>query len=435
MGFSVTRLGFTHNNNTTNNPSIEVADCLYLNMISDLIHNGFTVFDSMTIDSNGLTSAINHASPKTDIDTNTVDVVLIPDSTVDPLIATNPWCLRLTALDSSSMAVYKIAMANWSPIASTDKPRPTTAFITSATGTTQYPYSGIGISVCAYDPNTSLPYLDSVAVTSATQLVILPPLVGVQSSGAPRMSELNPYGYTLTIVNRGLAAAVFSMNQTESIYYTGAISIQRAVSCGGVTNVTGNTPLYLVTNIAGNSMDSASVELDGIASIRGPQNAWFYQIIRESQVTTPYPSWTIAGKKGQGVTDSTGAGSLQANEISDTNEYLGTYLHRFPSQWNAPVTRDTGEYVLIFPFGMCSNRFAYTDEIDLISVSKANAYQALQAVPVSVYGQDRTYLSLGSNNTQLNNSNGIRIFIYTKGTEITATTTYTDFNPQYVANA
>jgi hypothetical protein len=94
-------------------------------------------------------------------------------------------------------------------------------------------------------------------------------------------------------------------------------------------------------------------------------------------------------------------------------------MHRLPITWNSnmPVTADTGEYILLFPSGLCTVRFAYSDELDLISISKANAYQSGQAIPITVYGDNRTYTALSSNTVQYGASASVRVFFLTGGAE------------------
>ena len=95
----------------------------------------------------------------------------------------------------------------------------------------------------------------------------------------------------------------------------------------------------------------------------------------------------------------------------------GKYLHHFPSYWDGPVTADNGDYLLILPYGICSKRFAYTDEVDLLGVSKADAYQKLQQITINLYSNDRIYAALPSNNdlASANGHSGIRPFILIGG--------------------
>ena len=408
MGFSVTRTDFIYNNNVNlggSTPTITYDECLFLNLVEDFIHNGFTLYDSEVVDQNGNTSRpptladVQSSTAITDLQLGTVAVILVPDKTVDPLIDTNPWFLKISLVDNSKSKTYR--------------------------------YTGISIGASYYTTAVEEPRIGSTTEGIVQLYNILP---AINTDGAtPMMYPSSPYSYTLTIVERGFALNIASQTQPEDLTQSGFFVIQRAVSCGGAVTTTGTTPLYLLTNITLVPLTSI-ITSTNVDSNLGPQATWFALILREAGVLTPAPNWNDSVSIGGYTTTSYGTNGqeylLKNTNISDTREQTGHVLHRFPDRWQAPVTRDTGEYVLLIPFGICSNRFAYTDELDLIAVSKANAYQASQSVPVTVYGQDRTYMAGTSNNTQVGNDSGVRVFLYTKGDEITATTVYTDVNIQ-----
>ena len=446
MGFSVTRQNFTHNNNVNQGgttPSITYDQCLFLNLVEDFIHNGFTLYDSEVVDHSGnssrpqTTSNAQSSTRITELQLGTVSVVLLPGDTVDPLISTNPWFLKITTLDggtdpnfvsSAKVNDEQFSFATASVIVPDIKP-----------GTFKIiPYynTGLSIGVGYYTPSIEMPKIGSRLETDLTMSNILPPLTSAPKDYTPRLYTSNPYGYTLTIVNRGFALNIFPQASTEDLQQSGYYVVQRAMGCGGKMTATGNTPLYLITNVTSMSLvdssQSSSTTTNEFDSILGPQATWFARIIREKDITDQYPLWSPACSV---AVESSSVGSegpyvLMDTNISDYKESLGNVLHRFPDRWQGPVTRDTGEYILLFPFGICSNRFAYTDELDLIAVSKANAYQASQLVPVSVYSETRKYLAGSSNNAQVGNDSGIRVFIYTAGPEITAPTSYSDVNVQ-----
>lgn len=104
------------------------------------------------------------------------------------------------------------------------------------------------------------------------------------------------------------------------------------------------------------------------------------------------------------------------DEISEQTGKFGASMYRLPNVWNAPVTTDTGEYVLVFPFGFCTEKVAYTEEMDMIAVSKGAAYQGVQNVNINVYNANRTYTSYNSNRETVQAPNNfVRIFLLTSG--------------------
>lgn len=232
----------------------------------------------------------------------------------------------------------------------------------------------------------------------------------------PRLSIKFPMAYRLTMVERGFVFASWTQVLTEDMHKMGVMCIQRGVGCDGTINTDGSKPLYMVSNISatGSTLGGSAVTI----WTDGPWSAWFGSIIRETDDSTMQPPWT---------TSSVTSGSIQGyrintNMIMDPLEAQGNILNYFPTRWEQPVTTDTGEYILLFPFGLCSNRFAYSDEIDLIAVSKADAYQSGQAVPIGVYGEtDRQYTAYNSNNQNTTPvfSGGIRVFLLTGGSTVT----------------
>lgn len=105
--------------------------------------------------------------------------------------------------------------------------------------------------------------------------------------------------------------------------------------------------------------------------------------------------------------------AMYPDEISELTGKLGSTMYRFPNKWEGPVQTDTGEYVLVFPFGFSTEKVSFTEELDMIAVSKGAAYQGVQSVNLNVYGSARTYTSYCSNfETQ---SDYVRVFILTNG--------------------
>lgn len=410
MGFSISRVAFTYMNNTTGSTSITSGTCLAYTLWNDMIANGFTLVDSDTYTGTGtnLVPAIT---------TKTTSVILKPTVAVDPLIANQSWVVSMRLLDGGSWPSYRaINNSNMS-----------TAGIrvggtTNAPVVQQFPQSGLSIAIIPTTVTDTALKISDAKISNAQYLPIVPPLTCNSYDPTPRIFPGRPYGYLLTIVPRGFALNVYDTTSTENIQLQGTVCVQRAMACSGTYVSTGNTPLYMVTNVSPVYNDAQSSNTSGINGLPGPQCCWYSQIVRESGVSTTLPVFNDA-------VPSANNGFYQDNDvpytfntlttnISNPREQLGNILHRFPMTWRAPVTGDTGEYILVFPFGVCSNRFAYTDELDLIAVSKADAYQSGQNIPITVYGDTRQYTALSSNNAQYGNNGGIRVFILSGSSQI-----------------
>lgn len=405
MGFSINRVKFTYMNNTQGDSSISSASCLAYTLWNDMIAHGFTLVDSDTYTGSG-TSLIPAITTKTTI------VVLQPTADVDSLISTQPWVVVMKLRDGSTWGSFKAITGSTMTTAGIQ-----TGLNSSGKPIVQlFPNSGFDIAIVPISPTEALPKVGNAKITGANYLPIVPPLTCNDSDPTPRIFPGRPYGYLLTIVQRGFALNIYDTTSTENIQLQGTICVQRAMSCGGTVVNSGNSPLYLITNVSPMYLDATKSVHDGISALPGPQPIWFSQIVREAEVITTLPVWNYAAP---GATqnfyadDDTPGSSMNtfSTTISVSTEVMGNVIHRFPMTWKAPVTGDTGEYVLIFPFGICSNRFAYTDELDLIAVSKADAYQSGQNIPLTVYGDARTYTAMSSNNAQYGNNGGIRVFI------------------------
>lgn len=387
MAISKLRQGLTHmvakGNDVTGVP-LTTTDSLTYHLFRDLVAGGFEVVETDT--SGGLQA-------------DTTKVIFRPGTTVDPIAANQDerWHIYFETTTGSARM-----------------PNPTS---TPPGALVSLENTGLSYKV------GSRTQLADIATASASTLhsypIVLPDFMryltseqaalGGITNTYPRLSIKTPMSYQLTVVERGFALGIWTQVFTEDYYHMGVVCVQRGVGCDGNMISTGQKPLYMVTNVAPSTANLG----DGIPG--GPKNNWFYQIPREVDTASAYPFW-ISNPQAGTVNNAI----IQDTMISDPNESMGRVLNYFPVRWFTPVTTDTGEYVLVFPFGMCTSRFAFSDEIDLIAVSKADAYQSSQVVPINVYGEERFYTAYNSNNQSsgVNGNGGTRIFMYTKGPEI-----------------
>lgn len=408
MGFVSSRINFSYTSNTTASTSITDSSCLMYTLVNDMIGNGFTLVGSDTSTGTGSSAAFSNTS-KTKI------VILKPTDAVDPLIATDPWVVVISLKDGSKSPSFS-GMVGGTPV--TTAAIATGAKVNGTVPFQLFPYSGISIAVLSMSLTESVPLVTSPKVTGATYYDILPALTNNINDSTPRINPTHPYGYIITIVKRGFALAIYDQTSTETIYLMGVAVVQRAMGCSNTMISTGETPLYFLTNI---NPYNGKNGVPGIDFMPGPTNSWFCQIVREKDVLDSYPPFAQPSPDNSYVEAGNNKSyQLFETSISDTSGVLGTTLNRFPSQWNAPVTSDTGEYIMVFPFSSCSNRFAYNDELDLIAVSKADAYQSSQLIPLTVFNDSRKYYALSSNNSQMSNNGGIRVFILFASSEISA---------------
>jgi hypothetical protein len=404
MGFTATRTGMIYQNYSVSNIAQKTTSLAW-SIWQDFLTNGFTLVDSNTV--------VSHNDTETNgLNASTTVVIMAPTSAIDPLISTNPWVVAFYIPTSS---------------------------LTVGSGT----YTNTGLYFAVGSP-IQIPNVATLVATTPNWYPLVP-AVNPYTIKQPRLWSGRPYTYTLTIVQRGFALNIWDQINTETFVTQSTVVVQRGVSCAGSMATTTNQPLFLVTNV----YPTNGVQLNGFDSVYnygggtllwsapaptpamtapGPQNIWFYQVVREADTLDTFPNYENLDSPGSiAFLERTGNWGIVlpgdqsdyqlqiSNSISDPNQRSRTCMYRFPTRWQSPVTADTGEYLLVFPFGLCTSRFVYTDELDLIAVSKADAYQANQIVPITVFGTNREYTALCSNNTEWGAASGVRVFILTSG--------------------
>ncbi len=389
MALTLSKEGFTHmvadGNDFAGNP-LTAEKALAFNLFTDLVAAGFQIVATDT--GNSLTE-------------KTRKIILRPTAVVDPLAANvnDRWHVYFEVYTGVSAA--RAVLNN--PVTGNDVTMPDTGL-----------YFKVGSEDQLKDianVSTSLPYYPIVRSNFANYLTAEQrTYAGIGSAEWPRISIKTPMAYHLTVAERGFALMCWTQVLTEDMYHMGTVCIQRGVGCDGNMVVTGQKPLYMVTNVA-----PQGYQFDSLPDTMGSAIPhWFGLIVRETDTAVTMPRW-------EGSTQISGPDGFRYYPafISDPNEPTGKVLNYFPIRWHTPVTTDTGEYVLIFPFGICSTRFAFADEIDLIAVSKADAFQASQQVPITVYGEARKYTARNSNNqwSAIAGNGGTRIFILSGGPE------------------
>lgn len=349
---------------------------LFYNLVQDLVLGGFEILPT-----NGMNGGTLKTSTK---------VILRPTAAIDPLASTDPWRIMIAVEGSAEMPNPLYGQAG--------QVNPPLTVGVANTGL----YMCVGSVADLTDINTINSTLLKFWVVpprfyalTASQTTV----VGL-SVNAPRLSATAPMEYALTTSDRGFALSVWNTAITEDFVQAGIICIQRGVSCDGTVNTTGSKPLYMVTNISPLNVQGA------VYQEPGPKNEWYYSIVRQASIDTMDPTFTIFGE----FTSVPGGERLTTSTLSDNRDLFGSAINYFPTRWYTPVTNDTSEFLMIFPFGLGSSRYIHNDEIDLIAVSKADAYQSGQNAPITVYGQDRTYIAFSSNNDRIANNSGVRYF-------------------------
>lgn len=365
-------------NDLHGNP-VTTDKALFYNLVNDMIDTSGAFFTMVGM--NGAT-----------LDQSTA-VILQPTVNLDPLINDEPWRVYIrvggTGLMPDPVGSGTVTVNN------------TGLFIGVST-----PANLASISTVNTSAFREFPIVPDRFYTLTTSQSIV---VGL-TSAAPRISATAPMAYHLTMTTRGFVVSIWNQAITEDFFQTGAFCVQRGVTCDGTVSVGGAKPLYVITNI----LPVASTNNNSYPNA-GPKNEWYYTIIRQTDTDTPEPNFTKYSDAYIGAVPS--GERLFDSTLSDSREQFGAAINYFPTRWYTPVQADTGEFLLIFPFGIGSSRFVHNDEIDLIAVSKADAYNSGQEAPINVYGEERTYTAYTSNNDRIANNGGVRMFILTNGPE------------------
>lgn len=380
----------------------------------DLVNSGF-----FTI------VAANGAQNDATIDKTTNKIILRPTVALDPFIEDNPWHIYFVLglngyiRDVSKPGNDPIIMNNSGLFFGIGPAE-------ALSGSSPSDYAGAINSIPA---NLAMPprgyplvpnrfhYMNNAIAQQAGQ----PQLTSTPYTDQARLQPGYPMSYRLTLAERGFVIVAYDPRYVSDFRYTSMICVQRGVTCDGTLPTDGKKPLYLVTNTPpyGANIGDGTAGYTNTSTVY-PRDGWYYEIVRESDSVTSTPNWgryTTSYPAGHGIGQ-----EYSLNNIFDPQERGPQTLNYFPTRWNQPVTTDTGEYILLFPFGLNGARNAYSYEIDLIAVSRSLAYYHGQTVPINVYGQAREYLALTSNDQNINATDfgtgaGVRMFMMSNSPE------------------
>lgn len=428
MGFHIERRGYT------------TVKSLAGAVVDDLIANGFTkVFPTTTF------------NPATDL-----SVTLQASATVDPLAATQPWNIKM----------------RWTDVAAND------GYLDIIAGTpTQLPSNGshTEFDVWALDSGTTLETgttdtrRSTVAVpggykaTRKSEILGLlgsklyrsidatgePPTTGNQNSFTKLMSfplnqisldkpsrtfldrslrqstELTawPMSYSLSITPRGVVLFVWEQNADDSGNKNSWFVIQRPVDHStGVTYTTGKAPVHclygLMTAAFQNKpwldanyrfMDTGSSQTSLYIPMPPAQDIRRF-VVRESDITVPYPGPKyVKDAFGSDYDYAEGGFNFGVSATEHTVDYNAVMNNK-----QQVAITENNKYVITFPNGFNTSRYAYTHELDMIAYTSADVISAGTEVSITVYGEPspRVYRAMPANGP---NNTGMRMLVLVSG--------------------
>ena len=230
-----------------------------------------------------------------------------------------------------------------------------------------------------------------------------------------------PMSYTLSISTRGFVLMVGEQNDTSGIQQSW-LCVQRPVdNLTGAEVVTGHTPVHCMYATCTFVIDNPQINYDiavKAANDQGTQVAAHKPktfnvrrfVVREDDIVSPYPLPRYLKDefaKNQDYAEGGWYFGIPADEHTvDFNAVMN-------SKQQVSITEDN-KYVITFPSGLNTSRFAYTHELDMIAYTSADVVARNAEVSITVYGEDnpRVYVagpSSGPNNT------GVRMLVLKSG--------------------
>jgi len=202
-----------------------------------------------------------------------------------------------------------------------------------------------------------------------------------------------PMSYQLTITDRGVALFIWEQASDIVGNRSSWFVVQRPVDhVTGAAIITGTCPVHCMYGI----MPSAVYDPSLMTNTNYRINRF---VVREEDVTTPYPRVT--------PTPATAIFGVDATIFStDYNAVIN------PRQ-QVSIAEDN-KYMLTFPSGLNTARYAYSHELDMVAYVSADVVSQGTEVPVTVYGEvtPRTYKAMTANAP---NNAGMRILMLVEG--------------------
>lgn len=198
-----------------------------------------------------------------------------------------------------------------------------------------------------------------------------------------------PLSYRLSISNHGISFFVWAEAFDRAGDCFSWFTVQRPVDRNGAVVTTGKTPLFCVFAWAGGGSTDVALNEDQAAVGSNIQHF----VVYESDVnapTKPIPS-CINYPDSKAIIN-----NIQQVALAEDNEF-----------------------VISFPQGICTQRYKYPYELDMIAFTSADVVSQNQQVPITVYGeaQQRNFIGMQAN---FPNNTGMRMLCLIEGAGIPA---------------
>lgn len=287
----------------------------------------------------------------------TYSVSLDATTTVDPMATTQPWRLQFNIGSTQDVSLN---IATPTQISSTG----TVSQVLQGATPTVVDYAG---AVGAANPSLFSNQADQTTgfFNRAARVVS----TNVGQTKTFQSTNSYPISYYLVCSPRGFALAVWEEGMDNIVATQSWVVVQRPVDrVTGTVLTTGKAPLMCINSVG---------------------NLYWKFTVRETDINRP----TTRAQADANTADNTAVINSQQQVAID----------------------EAGKYIINFPCRLNTQRYAYTQEMDLLGYTSADVVSQFTAVPVTVYGEQaaRTYQSLFAN--AINDTNLRILFLQTGG--------------------
>lgn len=378
MGYSFERYGFA------------TIDALAKSIIADMTAAGFTKL---------------YPEAPTE---STKAFTLVAGPTVDPLAATQPWAVKLmwdkgaddVTPDALNGGILDIIVATPRQFSATGHAKyeryygANTGWEARDYGVHKDVVGLVGTALYRKTPNQSSSSEVNVGYSDRTFLDRTRLLAADGSA--------YPMSYRLTVSTRGFALFVWEEGHEREANLFSWVVVQRPVdNKTGQVYTSGKAPVHCVYGLMKNYAENQSWLNNGVYNIRR-------FIVRESDINVPYPLGNVTRNQRSELPNENSVmmGVVATHDTRDYNGILNASQQVSISEAN--------KYIISFPNGLNTARYAYPHELDMIAYTSADVVSQGTIVPVTVYGeaQPRKYAAMSANGP---NNTGMRILMLVEG--------------------
>lgn len=213
-----------------------------------------------------------------------------------------------------------------------------------------------------------------------------------------------PMSYQLSVSDRGFALFAWEEGHDREANRYSWVVVQRPVdNKTGQAYITGKAPVHCLYGLNTARDEPAPWNENGTYNIRR-------FVVREADINVPYP---LAPSRTTWFLNNTLEDLMGVPAIEHTVDY-----NMVMNATQQVAISEGNKYILTFPNGFNTARYAYAHELDMIAYTSADVVSEGTVVPVQVYGETnpRKYLALNANGP---NNTGMRLLALIDGGGVT----------------